>query len=130
MKYRFPNGDTIELHYKPTGATLFDSYDKASLAKLGKMIGMKVLSAYDVEYIDTPNGKRYLKVMCSANAPWEFDFMESKGHLFTVVDVLEDEEKPKEIAPNPNRLITRKELEAEEKAEAEFDRMIKEAEGW
>lgn len=130
MKYRFPNGRTIELHYKTTGATLFDCYDKASLAKLGKMIGMKVLSAYDVEYIDTPNGKRYLKVMCSANAPWEFDFMESKGHLFTVVDVLEDEEKPKEIAPNPNRLITWKELEAEEKAEAEFDRMIKEAEGW
>ena len=130
MKYRFPNGRTIELHYKTTGATLFDCYDKTSLAKLGKMIGMKVLSAYDVEYIDTPNGKRYLKVMCSANDPWEFDFMESKGHLFTVVDVLEDEEKPKEIAPNPNRLITRKELEAEVKAEAEFERMIEEAEGW
>ena len=130
MKYRFPNGEIVELHYKPTGATLFDSYDETSLAKLDKMIGMKVLSAYDVEYIDTPNGKRCLKVMCSANAPWEFDFMESKGHLFTIVDVLEDEEKPKEIAPNPNSLITMKELEAEEKAEAEFEAMIADGESW
>lgn len=119
MKYRFHTGEEIELHYKRKGATLFDCYDQESLDKLSDMIGLKVLSAFDSEYVDTPEGIRHLRVECIANAPWRFEGgWEFRTRLFAVVDVLEDEPKPKEIAPRRKTIEDVKQLQREE-AEAE-----------
>lgn len=133
MKYQFQNGETIELHYKQKGATLFDSYDSESLAKLTELSGLRVVAAHDTTYKGEDSmlkNPRILLITTEANPPFEFWLMNSRVDAGAVVDVLEDEPKPKEIAPNPNRLITRKELEAEEKAEAEFEAMIADGKSW
>ena len=129
MIYKFENQQTLELHYRRKGATLFDSYDEESLDKLSTLLGMKVTRAHDVEYPNTPKGKRHLKVECIANDPWRFDFWEFKGHMFTVVDVLQDEEKPDELKTKPTKTHKQiiKEIEAEERTEAYFDQMIEDS---
>lgn len=133
MKYQFQNGEIIELHYKQKGATLFDSYDSKSLAKLTELSGLRVVAAHDTTYKgedSTLENPRTLIITTEANPPFEFCLMNSRVDAGAVVEVLEDEPKPKEIEPHSNRMPTRKDLEAEEKAEAEFEAMIADGESW
>lgn len=124
MKYLFQDGTLLELHYKQEGASLFDSYDRASLKKLSCMIGLEVVAAYDSEYPDTPKGKRQLKVACKAYSPWEFAVMDGKCYMFTTVTVLEDEEKPKEIRPKTVQIPEQQEAEEIDLNEINFPQII------
>ena len=124
MKYLFKDGNILELHYKQKGASLFDSYDSASLKKLSCMIGLEVVAAYDSEYPDTPKGKRQLKVACKAYSPWEFAVMDGKCYMFTTVTVIEDEEKPKEIRPKTVQIPEQQEAEEIDLNEINFPQII------
>lgn len=129
MIYKFTNQQTLELHYKRKGATLFDSYDQESLDKLSTLSCMTVTRAHDSEYPDTPKGKRYLWIECKAKEPFIFGTM---GGIMTAqaeVDVLQDEEKPEELKPKQTKTLKqiKKELEAEERTEAYINQMIEDS---
>lgn len=124
MKYLFQDGNILELHYKQKGASLFDSYDSASLKKLSCMIGLEVVAAYDSEYPDTPKGKRQLKAVCVADSPWTFSVMDGKSYMDTTVTVIEDEEKPKEIRPKAVQIPEQQEAEEIDLNEIIFPQII------
>ena len=121
MKYRFHTGEEIELHYKRKGATLFDSYDSESLAKLTELSGLRVVAAHDTTYKgedSTLKNPRTLLITTEANPPFEFWLMDCRMTAGAVVEVLEDEPQPKEIAPRRKPIEDVKQLQREE-AEAE-----------
>lgn len=133
MKYQFQNGEIIELHYKQKGATLFDSYDSESLAKLTELSGLRVVAAHDTTYKgedSTLKNPRTLLITTEANPPFEFWLMDCRMTAGAVVEVLEDEPQPKEIAPRRKTIedviqLQREEAEAkalQEEIAAEMER--------
>ncbi len=130
MIYKFENQQTLELHYRRKGATLFDSYDEESLDKLSTLTGLTVTRAHDSEY--PGKGKRTLWIDCAAPAPFTFAVTGGIMQAQATVDVLEDEAKPEEIDTHRGRQKTlkqiRAEIDRETTAAAAFDQMISEYE--
>ena len=117
MKYLFQDGTILELHYKEKGATLRDSYDKESLAKLTELSGLRVVAAHDTTYKgedSTLKNPRTLLITTEANPPFEFWIMDFRMTAGAVVEVLEDEPQPKEIAPRRKTIEDVKKLQREE----------------
>lgn len=126
MIYKFENQQTLELHYRRKGATLFDSYDEESLDKLSTLTGLTVTRAHDSEY--PGKRKRTLWIDCAAPAPFTFAVTGGMMQAQATVDVLEDEAKPEEIDTHRGRQKTLKQIRAEidrETTAAEaFDQII------